>query len=141
MVARLAIGFHGVQAVYTPASDSPLAGGTSQAFTITIGKSPTPGGSIGSNVQPAAIGQSVTYSAFFGGWSEGPPTTGTIAFSDGNTLLAMRPVSAADSTLTATMTTAGLHMIRATYSGDDNYLPATARNFLRLWARSRVTSP
>lgn len=78
-----------------------------------------------SSLNPAAVGQPVTFGATVSGKSGTP--TGTVAFADGTTLLGTGGLNASG---IATFTTSSLsiasHSITAQYSGDTNYAPGTS---------------
>jgi hypothetical protein len=57
-----------------------------------------------------------------------PPSAtpgGTVTFRDGNTVLGVVPTSAGSASITPTLSTAGTHIITATYSGDVHYVGQT----------------
>jgi hypothetical protein len=70
-------------------------------------------------------GGALALTAAIQSWSAGPPNQiGTVAFYDGNRLLATVPVSAsgtASTTVAASTLSNGSHTIRASYSGGTNY--------------------
>jgi hypothetical protein len=55
-----------------------------------------------------------------------PAATGTVLFYDGTTLLGTATVSSGTATLTLTTLTTGTHTVKAVYSGDTNFNPATS---------------
>jgi uncharacterized protein (TIGR03437 family) len=89
-----------------------------------------------SSPNPSTTGQSVTLTATFGvviaGFTVVLPT-GTVAFLDGTTLLGLATVSGTTASLTTTLTTAfstaGPHLLTASYSGDANYLATSSASY------------
>jgi hypothetical protein len=75
---------------------------------------------LGSSVNPAVTGQSVTFTATVATVAPGAGTpTGTVTFKDGSVVLGTVAVGAGGkATLTTSFATAGGHAITATYSGD-----------------------
>jgi Bacterial Ig-like domain (group 3) len=75
-------------------------------------------------------GGNLTLTASIQSWSAGPPNQiGTVAFYDGNRLIATVPVSAsgtASTTVAASTLSNGGHTIRASYSGGTNYSAGTS---------------
>ncbi len=55
-----------------------------------------------------------------------PAATGNVSFYDGTTLLSTVPLTAGTATYSPTLLTAGTHTIKAVYTGDADYNPATA---------------
>lgn len=74
-----------------------------------------------SSLNPAAIGQPVTFTASVA--AAGPTPAGSITFKDGATVLAMVPLVNGQASYTTTFTTAGAHFITAAYSGNGPYAP------------------
>ena len=58
--------------------------------------------------------------------SRRPAATGNVSFYDGTTLLSTVPLSAGTTTYSSAPLAVGAHTIKAVYSGDANYNPATA---------------
>jgi hypothetical protein len=81
---------------------------------------------ITSSLDPSTPGASVTFTATITGAVGNPPPTGTIAFSDGLTLLQSTSVIGGTATYTTSSLTAGMHSITAHYSGDSFYAGASA---------------
>jgi hypothetical protein len=57
--------------------------------------------------------------------------TGTVTFTDGNTVLGTSIVSAGSASVTPTISAAGTHIITAIYSGDDNYVGQTKATLIQ----------
>ncbi|MGP8259795.1 MAG: Ig-like domain-containing protein, partial [Acidobacteriaceae bacterium] len=75
-----------------------------------------------SSLNPSSFGQSVTFTFTVAGVSGLAIPTGTIAFSDGSTLLASPTLNASGvATYTTVMLSAGSHTLSAVYGGDANY--------------------
>jgi len=95
--------------------NSPIAGGT----TITVTKAAT-STSLSSSLNPATIGQSVTFTAIV--TSGGGTPTGTVTFYDNAVPLGSGTLVAGSATLTTSSLAAGTHSITAVYAGDSNFL-------------------
>jgi hypothetical protein len=122
-VSSLAVGSHSITAKYS--GDSNVAGSTSATLMQTVGQAVTTS-TVTSASNPAAFGQSVTFSVRIQSSSGGTPT-GTVTLMDGsnslgNTALPANGVAQFASTSLAP----GGHAISATYSGDTNFAPSTA---------------
>jgi hypothetical protein len=122
----LAVGAHGVTAVYTAGTADYAASATLAASTVTVAKSAT----TTTLAAPTATvhGQTATFTAAVAASAPGAGTpTGSVAFYDGSTLLQTVNL---DGTGHAAMTTAALstatHTITADYSGDANFLAGAA---------------
>src|SRR5262249_44361987 len=96
-----------------------FANSTSAVLAQTVNRAAT-SVSLGSSVNPAAPGQSVTFTATVAVLAPGAGTpTGTVTFMDGNVVLRTVAVGAgAQATLTTSFAVAGGHTITAVYSGD-----------------------
>jgi uncharacterized protein (TIGR03437 family) len=88
--------------------------------------------SLTTSANPSTAGQSVTLTASLGvtigGFTVVLPT-GTVAFLDGTTLLGLATVSGTTVSLATTFSTAGPHLLSASYSGDANYLPSSTGSY------------
>ncbi len=102
--------FKPAQATLTQTLGFPAA--VSLAMTIT------------SSANPAALGQSVTFTVSF--QATGGSPTGTVQFSDGTTPLGTAPVTNKKATFSTSKLTGGSHAIIANYPGDKIFQPAIA---------------
>lgn len=113
-------------------------GGTGDAFVAKIGgySSST---AIGSSLNPAAFGQSVTFTATV--TSQGPGTpTGTVTFMDGATSLGSFALVGNTATLKTNGLTAGTHTITATYGGDTTFSKSTSTALSQVVTRATTTT-
>jgi hypothetical protein len=82
--------------------------------------------SLGSSLNPSAIGLPVTFTAQVTAEGTGTPT-GTIAFHDGATKIATSTLNSnAVATFTTSKLAAGSHNMTAVYSGDSNFAPSSS---------------
>jgi outer membrane protein assembly factor BamB len=98
--------------------------GTASNEFYSFGLPPLPATSIqlGSSLNPANVGQSVTLTA-----TVTPATaTGTATFFDGSTGLGSKAVSSGAATLSTAALAAGSHSLTAAYRGDANDAPSTS---------------
>ena len=80
---------------------------------------------ITSSVNPSFVNQSVTYSLVVAG-NQAPPT-GTVTFKQGTKSLGTAGLIGGEASVTTTFGKVGGYSIRASYSGDQNYLPKTSK--------------
>ena len=124
--ASMTLGTHSITAVYAGTANYTTS--TSPAFTQTVVQGTTTTTVI-SSANPTTAGLALTYTATFvvaGGTAITPG--GTVAFTDGSTVLcAAAPVTAQSATcvVPATVQTTGTHPITAIYSGDANFVGST----------------
>jgi hypothetical protein len=116
-VTNLAVGWHGITAVYS--ADSNYAASWSSGLTQTVNKQTTTT-TVSSSLDPSTVGQAVTYTATVG------PTaaTGTVEFKQAGVTIsacAAQAVNSGTATCTAADLAAGGHGITAIYSGDNDY--------------------
>jgi Bacterial Ig-like domain (group 3) len=78
-----------------------------------------------SSLNPAGLGQSVTFSTNISSATSGPVPTGTITYEDGSTVLAAVSLTNGQATYTTSSLSLGNHFITAAYSGDSNYPPGS----------------
>jgi hypothetical protein len=117
--SALNTGTHSITAVYS--GDASYSGSTSAALGQTVNKAAAVI-AVASSANPANYGQAVTFTAAIT-----PATaTGTVQFLDGATLLGTSNVMSGAATLTTSSLAAGSHSISAIYSGDANYVGASA---------------
>ncbi len=123
--SALAVGFHFITALYS--GDSSFAASTSDSLSQTVQKD-VAAASLSSSVNPAAPGQSVTFTANVSS-PDGTPT-GTVTFLDGTTVLGTTTLGAASSGAQAAFTISSLadgnHSITAVYSGDAVFAATTS---------------
>jgi Bacterial Ig-like domain (group 3)/IPT/TIG domain/Carboxypeptidase regulatory-like domain len=112
-------GSHAITATYSgDANDNTSSAGPS---TQTITKASTEL-SLSSTLDPAPYGSSATLKATVKAVAPGGGTpTGTVTFSEGETVLAIVPLSAGSAKYALKSTLPGAHEITATYSGDGDY--------------------
>jgi hypothetical protein len=114
--STLIAGTHSITAQYSPtgnflASTSPVLSQVVNLGTTT--------NMVGSNIEPAVIGQSVTYTAVVSN-AYGAAITGSVTLKDGAKTLGTFTLSAGQVSYTTSYATDGKHTITATYSGDAN---------------------
>jgi len=98
---------------------------TSNAVTQVIKRGGIAGITLTSKPNPSLLGQQVTFTTVVSGTQATP--TGTVTFKQGSKTLGIAPLVNGQATFTTTFTTAGTFQIVATYSGDQNYLPAASK--------------
>lgn len=120
--SALASGSHSLTAQYN--GDAGHSVSTSNVITQVVLGSKTAATALTSSLNPAPVGQSVTFTATVSGKSGTP--SGTVAFADGTTALGSGGLNASG---IATFTTSSLivasHSITAQYGGDTTYAPGT----------------
>ncbi len=115
----LIVGSHSITAVY--GGDINFTESPSSAISQTVDKATTTTG-VTSSINPSAYGSPATFTA-----TVTPSTaTGTVMFMDGATTLGSGILSGGTATLTTSSLDASGHSIRATYSGDTNFLTSTS---------------
>jgi hypothetical protein len=83
--------------------------------------------SLSATATSTTFGDNITFSASVSPVAPGAGTlTGSITFSDGNTVLAVVPLSGNSASFSDSSLTAGGHIITATYSGDVNFNASTS---------------
>jgi hypothetical protein len=100
-----------------------FANSTSAAVALTVNRAATVV-SLAPSVNPAATGQSVTFTASVSVLAPGMGLPGgTVTFKDGNTILGTAQVNpnSGNATFTTSFAAAGGHVITAVYSGDSNF--------------------
>ena len=114
-VSTLALGSHPITALYS--GDTNDAGSTSAVATQVVQNSTTT--ALASSLNPAKVGQNVTFTATVTR-SSGPGTpTGTVQFYDGTTLLGTGNLNKSGAaTFTTSKLAVGSHAITAQYNGD-----------------------
>jgi hypothetical protein len=121
VLPRPPTGTHKVLINYAAQTNYAAAKAVNESFTVTAAP-------VIIQLTPSTwylTGGSLTLTATIQSWSAGPPNQiGTVAFYDGNKLLATVPVTAsgtAATTVAASTLSIGSHTIRASYSGGTNY--------------------
>jgi hypothetical protein len=79
-----------------------------------------------SSLNPASVGQSVTFTAAVTPAFNAGALTGCVTFYDGTTALSSVAISNGQANINTSSLSAGTHSITASYSGDTNYLPSTS---------------
>jgi hypothetical protein len=115
-ISSLTQGTHAITATY---SGDSTHNGSSATYSQSV-KSPA-GLTTGVSPSPAVAGQTVTLTA-----NVNSAATGTVTFTDGSTTLATVAVSSGHAAFSTASLAAGSHSLGFSYSGDSNYLPATA---------------
>jgi streptogramin lyase len=119
LTVSLGVGTHALTASF--AGTGGFTGSVSPATAVTVDRAAT-GIALGSSLNPAVAGQTVTFTAAVFPVAPGGGTpTGTVTFKDGATVLgtvAIGPTGVAQ--LTTRFAPAGGHAITAVYSGDPN---------------------
>jgi N-acetylneuraminic acid mutarotase/sugar lactone lactonase YvrE len=118
-VSNLPVGSNPLTADYS--GDAIYIGFTSLVVTQAVNKAPTTV-ALASSKNPAASGQSVTFTATVSPNS----ATGTVQFLDGSTALGTVTISGGTAALSLSTLSVGAHSIKAVYSGDGNYLTGTS---------------
>ncbi len=114
----LTVGAHTIQAVY---NGTPFFYTSSATLNQTVNLNPT-STSLAADVNPAGLGQAVTFTAAVNGMSGAAPT-GTVAFQDGNITLDTETLDANGQALfTTSELSAGPHTLTAVYSGDSTFV-------------------
>jgi len=108
------------------AAASGLLSATSSVFTVSQGKTTV---ALTSSANPAAYGQSVTFTATVTAVAPATGTpTGTVTFKDGSTVLGTGTLNSSGKTTFSTTTrlTAATHSITGVYGGDTNFTGSTS---------------
>jgi hypothetical protein len=82
--------------------------------------------SLTSSLNPAGLGQPVTFKATVSSNGGAHMPTGTVQFLDGSTPLGTEPLQGGSAVLTTSTLVTGAHSITAAYSGDVNFNPRTS---------------
>ncbi len=119
--ATLAVGTHVITASY--GGDPNSTASTSASLTQVVNGAPT-STTLGSSLNPSAVGQSVTFTATVSGTGGTP--TGTVTFLDGAISLGTGGLTAGKATLITSALAIGSHSITAQYGGDSTFGGSTS---------------
>jgi hypothetical protein len=125
-ISTLTQGAHSITAQYS--GNPSYAGSTSLAITQTVNAATTAATSttVVSSLNPATVGQSVTFTATSTSTTAGT-LTGTITFFDGATQIgAPVTISSGSASISTTTLTQAVHSITAKYSGDAKFSASTS---------------
>jgi hypothetical protein len=116
----LSTGSHNITVSY--GGDSNFAASTSSILTQVVNHAATTT-TLVSSLNPAALGQTVTFTATVAAESPGAGSpTGTVTLKDGATSIESGAVSAGIATTNISTLTGGSHTITASYAGDANFI-------------------
>ena len=122
--SSLAVGNHGITAVYLGASD--FATSSSSSLTETINPIPTTT-ALSSSVNPATFGQMIALQATVASTISGQTPTGMVAFWDGTNELGTVSLNSSGNAVFDTSSLAiGNHNITAVYSGATDFVASTS---------------
>lgn len=121
-LTNLSTGSHSITAKYS--GDSNFTGSTSSSVTQTVNQAST-AIAVASNLNPAAFGQAVVFTATVQSSGSGN-ATGAVTFLDGGTSLGTVTVSSNTAQLSPSSLSVGSHPITAKYSGDTNFTASTS---------------
>ncbi|TQK69996.1 Ig-like domain-containing protein [Nocardioides sp. SLBN-35] len=121
--SSLTRGTHQVKATYLSA-DPNFVTSTSPVVSHTVNKAATKT-TVTSSAATSVVGQPVTFTATVGALAPGAGSpSGTVTFTDGDTVLGSAPVSSATggiASITIDSLSVGQHAVVATYDGDDSF--------------------
>jgi probable HAF family extracellular repeat protein len=89
-----------------------------------------------SSQNPSHLGQSVTLTATASSIAGPPPNGETITFMDSTTVLGTAPLVSGSASITLSSLGTGMHLVRAQYAGDVNYVAASSKVL-----RQKVVAP
>jgi hypothetical protein len=135
----LGLGNHSVVAIYS--GDASHSGSTSSPLTQHVAQAATTT-SIGSDVNPSTVGQSVTFTATVSATAPGGGTpSGNVQFkADGSDIGGLRALSGGTATLSTSALDAGTHQITATYQGTAAYAASTSSQLAQVVNRVATTT-
>ena len=118
--SSLSVGAHAITAVYS--GDGNFTTSTSAAVNQGVNQDKT-STALSSSVNPATIGQSVTFTSTVTASAPGSGTpTGTVTFDDGTTALATVTLSGGTASYSTAALSVGTHSIAAVYNGDPDLI-------------------
>lgn len=122
--SSLAVGSHTIAANYQPTG---TFGASSASLVQVINGYPTTT-ALNSSLNPATLGQNVTFTATATGSPLANPNspTGSVVFADGPTTLATVPLTGNTAAYTTSILSAGAHAITATYSPTGSFAGSSA---------------
>jgi hypothetical protein len=115
--SSLAVGSHSIAAIYGGSTN--FNSSSSAALSETIAKANS-SASLTASVNPAGVGQAVTFTATIRSATSGTPT-GTVTFKDGGSTLGTANLSGGKATFTTSSLAASSHSITAIYGGSGNF--------------------
>jgi hypothetical protein len=127
----------GVYSISVTGTSSSFSHSTSLSLTIT-GSKLSSMVQVTSSLNPALIGQSVTYTATVASSFGGTPT-GTVKFQQGGVRVATVPLSGGVATYTTSYPALGVFYIKGVYSGDTQFSPSTSAVLKETVSLSPVT--
>jgi hypothetical protein len=133
--SSLSVGGHSLKATYS--GDTNVGGNASSVLSETITKASS-SIALTSSANPAAIGQSVTYTATVSPQFSGTPS-GNVTFKQGGVILNTVPLSGGVATFTTSYASAGSFSIKANYSGDGNFTSSVSAVLKEVVNRSTVS--
>ncbi len=122
-ISALTVGSHAITAEYS--GDAGNAGSSSTALTQTITPAPSTV-TLAASLNPATVGQGVSFTATVKGSVTGVAPTGSVQFKDLASAIGTVPVTNGVAVLSTSTLPVGAHSIAAVYSGDANYLSSTS---------------
>ena len=135
-ISTLTVGTHSITAVYS--GDSSFASSSSSNLSQSVTKATT-SVALTSSLNPAAIGQSVTFTATVTG-AFGGASTGTITFKQGTKVLNTATLSANSAIFTTSTLAVGSDSITASYSGDTNFLGSISNTLTEIIKKIATTT-
>src|SRR4029079_10509963 len=125
-LSTLVPGNHSISATFSGSGS--FAGSTATSAAILhVVRRVGPSVSLGSSIDPSAVGGSVTFTATVRpplGLSATP--TGSVTFLEGLTTLGIEPLVSGVATFTTSVLPAGVHVLTARFDGDSSYGEATS---------------
>ena len=131
-ITTLAIGTHGLTAIYS--GDGNNSSATSSTVSVTIRQAPT-ATALSASANPLTAGGALTLTAQI--TSDSPDAAGQVSFFDGPALLGNAALNSNErATLSPTGLTIGSHALTAVYSGDTNHAGSTSTPLTELVVQS-----